>query len=399
MYNAVDYRKDISVLNSDRKNHPLAFDAWSKPKVVIDFSLFHGVWTVDVPDIMWIEHINGVESPKTNATSLDGALNVNSAGGEVYLSSKRHPRYQPNRGLLCSSSVLLPNKTAVAQRDFGIFNPQFGFFFRLKNGVLYACRRTTTSALVTTTVEEEINTAFIPDAYNAEKGNIYDIQMQWRGVGNIKFFIGNPTTGISDLVHTMDLLGKLDGLSTGNPAMPIGFLSKNLGDDAIIQAGCVDITSEGGFKENRQRGVIVSGEIALTTAESPILLVHLPNHTLNGWINTRDVAMRRIKGYANENTLIRVYATRDASKFTGTTFTDIDSQGTSKYATNGDIEYAGGAKLVNEDRIPAFGSVQLDNPDEAYGDLYLTHGDYFLVTLTAKNNSLGGASMEWGAEV
>ena len=43
MVGTTDYRKDISVLNSDRKNVPLAFDAWGRPKAIKDFSIFHGV--------------------------------------------------------------------------------------------------------------------------------------------------------------------------------------------------------------------------------------------------------------------------------------------------------------------------------------------------------------------
>ena len=377
----------------------LAQDAWGHQKVVNDFSLFHGVWTVDVPDVMWIEFINGNESPKTNATSIDGALNLTSSGGTSFLASKRHPRYQPNRGLLYSSSILLPIKEALAERDFGIFNSQFGAFFRLKLGVLYACRRTTTTSLITTTIEEEIDLSILSGSFDIEKGNIYDIQMQWRGVGNIKFLIGDPDNGLSKIVHTMDLLGKLDGLSIGNPAMPIGFQCRNIIEDAIIKAGCVDLSSEGGFKENRQRGVVVSGEISLSTSETSILVVHIPNNTVNGWINTRDIAMRRIKAYADENTIIRVYYTRDDTAFTGTIWTSDDTQRTSEYSANGSISWNGTGKLVNQGRIPAFGSEELDNPDEVYGDFYLTHGDYFLVTLQAKNNSVGGASMEWGAEV
>ena len=381
---------------------PLGYDAWGRSKAVQDFSLFHGVWTVDVPNVMWIEYQNNIESPKAYATSLDGELNLVSNGvlnEEIALYSKRHPRYQPNRGLLYSSSILLPNKDNVAQRDFGIFNTQFGVFFRLRSGALYVCRRTTATALVTTTIEEAIDTNLLPTNFDLEKGNIYDIQMQWRGVGNIKFFVGEPDTGNSVLIHTMDLLGKLNGLSIGNPAMPIGFLCKNLGDDATIKAGCVDITSEGGFKENRQRGVVTSGDIALSTGEETILLLHIPDTTTNGWINTRDVAMRRIKGYADANTIIRIYYTRDNTAFTGTIWTLTDGQGTSEYSTNGDIAWTGGGVLVNQGRIPAYGSESLDNPDEVYGDFYLTHGDYFLVTFQAKNNTSGGASMEWGAEV
>ena len=377
----------------------LTVDAWGRQKVVSDYSMFHGLFTFDVPNSMWIEYNGTVEIPKTNAVSIDGQLKVSSNGNDTFLMSKRHPRYQPNRGLLYSSSIILPNKDADATREFGIFNSQFGTFFRLEAGDLLACRRNTTTDLNTTTICEDIDDGLIPKRLNLEKGNIYDIQMQWRGVGNIKFFIGDPVTGFSKLVHEMKLLGKLNTLSIGNPALPIGYRAVKIGEDASIFSGCVDITSEGGVKENRQRGVLVSEEVSLTTGELPILLLHLPNKTVNGWMNTRDLAMRRIKAYSDENTLLRVYFTRDASAFTGTTYFSSDEQNTTVYSIDGNITYNGGARLVNQDRVPALGSISIDNPDEVYGDFYLTHGDYFMVTMQAKNNSLGGISFEWGAEI
>ena len=50
-------------------------------------------------------------------------------------------------------------------------------------------------------------------------------------------------------------------------------------------------------------------------------------------------------------------------------------------------------------RIPALGNVEITNPDAEVGDFYITHGDYLLITMKAKNATVGGASMEWGAEI
>ena len=381
----------------DINKDDLGIDARGKNKFSEDYSVIHGLWVVDVSDVIWIEYYNGTEQAKTNATSVDGELNLASNTGTAEVGSRRHPRYQPNRGLLYSTAVGLPVKAALAQRDFGTFNDQFGLFFRLKSGVLYACIRNTTTALVTTETEEAIDTSLIPGTVDFENGNIYSIR--WCGISDIDFYIADPETDLNVLVHTMDLLGKEPSIGIGNPALPIRYLSKNLGDDAVLKSSGVDISIEGGEKEIRQRGVLVSEEITLTTSELPILLLHIPDTTTNGWINTRDLAMRRIRGYADENTLIRVYYSRDSTAFTGTTYTLTDTQGTQEYAIDTSIVWNGTGRQVNEDRIPALGSITLDNPDEVYGEFFLTHGDHFLVTLQAKNNSLGGVNMEWGVEV
>ena len=73
-----------------------------------------------------------------------------------------------------------------------------------------------------------------------------------------------------------------------------------------------------------------------------------------------------------------------------------------QYSANGSIALPNGTanlKRINTKRIPANGNVELRNPDEQLGDFYLTHGDYLLVTMQAKNATQGGASMVWGAEI
>jgi len=86
-------------------------DAWLKPKVSNDFSLFKGYFTFDVPPSSWLAYEDDVEiqnSLSTRITSVDGYLNIRSgvgAGDNATVESRRHPGYQPNRGLLWSSSI------------------------------------------------------------------------------------------------------------------------------------------------------------------------------------------------------------------------------------------------------------------------------------------------------
>ena len=108
-----------------------------------------------------------------------------------------------------SSSIFLPNPTASAIRDFGIFTEDRGVFFRLKSdGNLYAVIRTTIDS-VTTEDEQLIDISGI----DVEKGNVYDIQFQWRGVGNYKFYINLQE------VYRFNYLGTLTNISLFNPVL------------------------------------------------------------------------------------------------------------------------------------------------------------------------------------
>ncbi|NOQ31170.1 MAG: hypothetical protein GQ570_08620 [Helicobacteraceae bacterium] len=371
----------------------LVLDAWGRQKTITDFSMFHGMFTFEVPERMWIETSDLVEQPFAQFTSFNGMLKCQGlAGVEARLTSKRHPRYQPNRGLLYSSSMILPDVATTAIHDFGMFNHQSGVFFRTASNVLYAVKRTMVNGVVSEIVEE----ITLPDTIDLSKGNIFDIQMQWRGVGNMFFYVNQ------ELVHKFKLLGTLDVISTFNPAMPIGF---QITGDAVMYCGCADVTSEGGSEENRQRGTADSEEIALSTAEIPIILLHFKNtFDYNGVqvINTRDSVLRRITGYADVDTIIRIYFSRDASKFTGTTYADNDSIGSVEVAFDGDIVLDNLTTNITRSltrRIEALTSVSIENPDSDVGDLFLTHGDHILVTMQAKNNTFGGATIEYGIEI
>ncbi len=166
----------------------LTVDAWGSQKVSMPFSLDHGLFTFDISALLWFMYEGGAQVyTSTNIVSTDGAavLTGNAAKPLVRLESRLCPRYQPNRGHLFSTALWMPDKTNNGVRRFGLFTDENGVFFRLKaDGKLYACLKSLSSE----TYEEEIDTTGIA-GFDVEKGNVYDIQYQWRGVGNYKFFI------------------------------------------------------------------------------------------------------------------------------------------------------------------------------------------------------------------
>ena len=402
-----------------RVGGPLSQDAWGRPKAVIDKSIIHGLFTNGVPREVWNEKVNGVETAQTtalvNSTSLHGLAEIRAGAtlnDETVLDTFRAPRYEPNRGHLYSSSIILPNPTELGRRDFGMFTEENGVFFRLKSdGFLYACRRTTNGS--TTLIEQQINPILLAmHGIDVSKGNIYDIQMQWRGVGSIGFFMGSVEKGYSVEVHKMALLGTLTGLSIANPALPLAFHVKNLGDNVLIQSGCVDITSEGGTDTNHTYGSFsidnVAGQIAASGFNVPILVVKNPK-TVNGLRNVRDVQALSISAYSDNKSLLRVWVTRDESAITlndqSWVVTDDGFLESLQY-DNPDVATpitfdTSKATLVYGSRVPQDGTFVSPATFEGKTEVHHSPGDLFIFTLHRENGGaqVGGVTYEIGKEI
>jgi len=62
----------------DLATNDLGRDAWGRPKVIIDDSIFHGMFTYNVPVTRWYETVNDVISPSfINCASNNGMLFMN----------------------------------------------------------------------------------------------------------------------------------------------------------------------------------------------------------------------------------------------------------------------------------------------------------------------------------
>lgn len=421
----VPVRENYTVDNPQqvRSGGPLSMDAWQRPKSINDYSIIHGLFSNFIPKSVWKESINGVEQTTFVNCTSDSGLAVISSGAtlndEVVLDTFRSPRYEPNRGHLWSISALLPNPTAAGQRDFGMFTEENGVFFRLKSdGKLYACRRTTDNGgPTTTTTEELIDERLIPRSVDYTKGNIYDIQMQWRGVGNIKFFIGDPDKGYSVLVHTMEILGTLDILSISNPSLPIAFQSTNLGDEVEIRAGCVDITTEGGQDLNHEYGSISidneSGSVSGSGFNVPFLVVR-NKKVLDGLRNVRDVQALALYAYSGSRSFVRVWKTRDETAITLNDqvwrdygdglleFVQYDNPGPGDPAVTTPMSFdTSKADLVFGANIATDTTFYTPAQFEGRTEVHQSPGDIFIFTLHRDTGSsqAGGVTYEFGLEI
>lgn len=382
----------------------LTMDAWGRAKVINDFSLIHGLFTYDIPYQIWVLQENGTElldiSASTRTSSINGELVLKSGGtlNDVsQLHTKRHPRYQPNRGHLWSASIFLPGKTLLGERNFGLFNDENGVFFRLKSdGKLYAVLKSNNVE----TIEEEIK--HLPETFDAEKGNTYDIQMQWRGVGDIYFFVGDPATGRSKLVHSFNLLGTQDAIIIANPALSASFEAINNGNEVTIKCGCVDVTSEGGNQVREQFATHQSNEVAVT--DDVIFGLRVPL-LFNGKTNTRDLRRARLSVSSDKKGTFSIYAGRNPTALTINVGAWVAHNGgnvevfTPVLSTDSSLDRAK-VNLIIKRSIQAGTNEYVTNPEPLHIDAFLSAGDYFFVTGTGSGASaVMSCTFEWGEEI
>ena len=375
----------------------LTADAWGVPKVSLPFSLFHGLFTFDIPVPQWFlfESQQQVYT-STNIISENGAgvLRTSAAKPDLVLQSRKTPRYQPNRGHLYSTALWCPNKTADGLREWGLKTPENGVFFRLlPDGKLYAVQLSGFSQIK----EELIDTSGVA-GFDVEKGNVYDIQYQWRGVGNYRFYIN------LQLVHTFNNLGTLTALSLQDPALPAHFKALRITEDVEMHVGCVDITSENGSPDVMEYSSAYAQKTVSGT-DIPVLCIANPL-AINGKTNTRMTEVARISVNCDKKSLFKIWVTRDPTAIVGATFVArgigsymrVDSPDTVATAVSATSVNTAKLTLITAIPLAANASAEIVNPDPDHINFSIARGDYFVVT----NNVTTGSCevvFEWSEAI
>ena len=166
------------------------------------------------------------------------------------------------------------------------------------------------------------------------KGNVYKIQYQWLGFGDIDFSIENPTTKELVLVHRIEYSNANIVPSLQNPTLPLHIMAKNTSNTTNLT---VKTSSMAGFTEGRiiEQSLLNSMEndIAnLGTTELPILSIK--NNVVHQVKINRVRVRPEFLSLATESTKPIVFRIKLNPTLTGTpAFTDV-SAATSVVATD-----------------------------------------------------------------
>lgn len=329
LHKAMDYNLTgdpiVRTENTMTARNRYGYDAWLRPKSVSDYSIFSATWTFDVPTRVWEEvswnYVTQVPQLQPAFTKVSSRLNMlsvlsgTSQGNGTVCRSRKFMRYQPNRGQLFSTAVICDNSAALAQREWGLSTSQNGVLFQLTgNGTDWDLRvtRRDNSVIVENTSIKNRLLELIPN-FDPERGNVYDIQYEWRGMGNFFFFVN------LQLVYTMEILGTATTLTVSDPALPVAFISTTLeeGSESEILVGCVDVTSEGGRQPSTLFASLSTGNALLTLAsagtDTAMLALRVPRSvTYNGnsIFNSRGAFMDKLITWTRDEAYAQVFSFR-----------------------------------------------------------------------------------------
>lgn len=385
-----------------------ASDAYRRQKVVQDYSIFSGEATIRIPARIWEQQQFDLTTTPVTITYQDiDSSKIKSANGMFEISSgtannigyalatKEFFRTQSNRGTLYSWSMQLPNPETAGARAVGPSSGQNGISLFLSgdgtNWTLYYSR-------VHEGIQELTDiTNLLPDGFDISKGHLYDLQMAWRGVGNINLFIDE------ELIYTDELLGNITGVSVRDNSLPFVMAAScgATGANNVIRVGCIDISSEGGKDESVLFGSVATEGLKTIPSEgAAILALRVPrNISYNGntVFNTRGAILDKLVSWTRSEAQTMAYYGRDwmCPNLDGLTWSNIDDSflqyttgntAVSALNTAFNADIANTTLLVDEFQEQEVKNV-IENPN-LNSKFKLTPGDIIIIRIDPINNNV-----------
>ena len=373
-------------------------DAWGRMKVYQDISIFHSLFTFNIPSV-WLCFDNWVEIANDSSlriSSVDWTWIIKSWAvlwDTWFLRSKRHPRYQPNRWHLYSTAWFMPSPTATWIRKAWLLDTIVQVCFLLEDWVLYAY-------IMNDWVDKykqaiDLSAVWMTVA-DLAFWTLYDVQFQWRWVWDYYFYINQK------LVHTAKFLWNNTELTIANPAISAWFYCENTDwTEVEIHIWCIDITSEWWKTDEAEYRSVANSTIkAVNTANYPTLIIH-SKETFFWKPNSRDIQMFRATWSADQKSYMKAYATRDLWAITWASFTDIQSDSSVEYDVSATAINTWLCQLLWSRRINVDDSISVDIPSRNT-DFYLTPWDYLIITMERENptqTSNVTCTLEFGEEI
>lgn len=243
--------------------------------------------------------VTGAGTVTDIVTSSAFRLNVtNLAGDSAAVRSSSYYRYQSGRGLkITHTGVVEATPTASATVRFGFADDNDGVYWECDAVGMNVCIRSSASGFVVINKVPQANwdnpAPAFPTPYDKSLGNIYEIQLQWLGVGSVQFFINGV------LVHTIAHANLLPVPYMRTADLPIMWEVSNNGvanvSSASFLAICGNVTVQSG-QSPPEYGYAVERDAfrgGIGAAYLPLLAIRLAP-TINGVDNRSVVYPTRV---------------------------------------------------------------------------------------------------------
>lgn len=201
------------------------------------------------------------------------------SGSAVKLRTNAFYRYQAGKALTLKTTVYHSDSGQTNQvRRWGFFDDEDGLFYQLNGTALSIVRRTFTSGVAVDNVVSQASwnvdkldgTGESDVLLDITKGNIYEIHLQWLGVGSVQFFIN----GI--LVHEMLNPNTLSAPYMRTAQLPLSWEVINTGASvgSTMTYICSSVVAEGGQEPPYYVfGAYNASDVITPVTERPLLSI------------------------------------------------------------------------------------------------------------------------------
>jgi hypothetical protein len=293
------YRKDTNVYLSQEKTifevvklsdritpSGTATDAFGRLRISNPFTLFDSQNRYIINDRFNTSN-TGSANANTIYYSSQSALDLNvgtPASDSVIRESKRVFAYQPGKSLLIMNTFVMANAQNNLTQRVGYFGNDNGVFLEKSNNNIYLVLRSNSTGSISETKvaqadwnkdvfdgsENSYATAVGHGGLDTTKSNIFWIDIEWLGVGDVR--CGFVVDGLMVPTHVFhnDNLRTVPYMTTA--CLPIRYEIFNTGitaNNSTLKQICSTVISEGGYElrgRPRTAGHAVNSAVTLTTA-------------------------------------------------------------------------------------------------------------------------------------
>jgi hypothetical protein len=202
-------------------------------------------------------------------------------GSVALLETRKRARYRPGIGLLNRFTAIFTTGVANTQQYAGVIDDEDGFAFGYNGADFGILRKSTASGSTVDTWVTQANwnrdpadgTVTLP-VIDWTKGNVFEIQAQYLGFGDINFYIEN-TTGEYILVHTIEYAGANTQPSLANPSLPMCYYVKNgsTTSDMVMKSASCGIFIEGIERPHGALNSVENSKSGIGSTETNIITI------------------------------------------------------------------------------------------------------------------------------
>jgi len=415
---SVSFTKGNKTQIADANGGSLVFDAFSRAEVAQPYTLADYTFPYDLNPLLWDDISTGAGAVSHDADRASFTLNSGTVDGDAAIfQSRRYHRYQAGKaGKVVLTSVVGAAATDVTKR-WGFFDGSNGLFFQQEGDGTFSVniRSNVSGTPVDTKVTQaNFNVDSVdgtgPSGFNLDfsKGNIFEIDFQWLGVGVVTFRVAVGDGAVIDL-HKFKNPNANTAVYMTTATLPVRYEVENegtLGAAGTMEGICSSVVSSGGEDPPElEFGGGNESEITTTNATETHLVSFRLASTFNSVAN-RMLVLPKSFDFASDlgSCIFRV---RLNATITGGTWTAANSE--SGVEINDDpTSFSGGYIISGQDVLASSGTPQSTNKsaNQRSGVRKLalsrsadnTSSDIITITvqrLTATNVDAMG-SMSWG---